>query len=810
MQPLPAPLLTAAILATVLLCAAAPAPAADTPDILGSPGDWKPMFGSAPAEAAEAAGVRAVRLPCNFAGTRHERASWDREVRLDMTACRGIRFRLMSPDASPVGHFSFFLRSGDGWYVGTFAAPPRGRWETIRVAKADMHTEGRPAGWAGVSAIRLSGWRGKDVSADLFIADFALDGADAPLVIVRGESAATSRPGEMESVVRYAANVASALDALGQDYLVMSDLDLTAERLAGKRVAFLPHNPVMPDAAADALAAWMDAGGRIIAFYTLPPRIADAIGVAPGQHVGQKRSGDFAAIAPDVQALPGSPARVGQRSWNIHDARPADDRARVLARWLDDAGQDTGRTAVIGSDKGMFMTHVLLDDDPAAKRRMLLAMIGRLWPGAWAVSGRGSLAQVGRFGPFDGATTALEGIRARAVADAAQRGRRDAALASAEAHIAASRDAAAKESWPAAIDAAEAASAALNEAWCLAQQSRPGEHRAFWCHNAYGPAGMTWDESIRRLAENGFTAILPNMLWGGAAYYPSEVLPAASDVAERGDAVAQCLAACRKYGVEMHVWKVNYNIGWRAPKTFVERMRAEGRLQVMFDGSSREPWLCPSHPANQQLEIDSMVEVATKYDVHGVHFDYIRYPGPEGCFCPGCRERFEKAVGAAVPEWPSGVRKDDALRAKWLDFRREQITRVVAEVHRRVKAVRPACRVSAAVFRNWPLDRDSVGQDWKVWCDRGYLDFVCPMDYTPSDAQLEQWVTEQRKWAGRVPCYPGIGAAVWPQPNDAAKVIEQVNVTRRLETGGFTIFEYNRPAADTLVPLCGKGLTRAK
>ena len=34
--------------------------------------------------------------------------------------------------------------------------------------------------------------------------------------------------------------------------------------------------------------------------------------------------------------------------------------------------------------------------------------------------------------------------------------------------------------------------------------------------------------------------------------------------------------------------------------------------------------------------------------------------------------------------------------------------------------------LSAAVFRNWSTDRDSVGQDWKLWCERGYLDFLCP------------------------------------------------------------------------------------
>jgi len=69
--------------------------------------------------------------------------------------------------------------------------------------------------------------------------------------------------------------------------------------------------------------------------------------------------------------------------------------------------------------------------------------------------------------------------------------------------------------------------------------------------------GKTWDESIRFLKENGFNVILPNMLWGGIAYYPSQVLPEYEELAQRGDQIEQCLAACRKYGVACHVWKVN-------------------------------------------------------------------------------------------------------------------------------------------------------------------------------------------------------------------------------------------------------------
>jgi len=543
---------------------------------------------------------------------------------------------------------------------------------------------------------------------------------------------------------------------------------------------------------------FLNRGGRLLAFYGMPAGLRSVTKIEAGPFVRPAGPDAFFAMRFAEGALPGAPVVVRQHSWNIREPKPVSGASRVMAEWLDAQGRPTGHAAVVASSNAIEMAHVLLGDDAANKLRMLLAMAGYLVPPIWPLAADAALDRAGRLAGFRGFDEAAARIgamgsqepRVAAELGAARHLREEAVTQRAAGQFA--------EAWTLAHEAGER----LLKALAAAQRPLAGEFRAFWCHSAFGVEGMDWEAAIRRLAENGFTAILPNLLWGGVAFYPSTVLPVAPDIATRGDQLEQCLAACRKHGVQIHVWKVNWNLG-SAPRDFVERMRLEGRLQVSV-GGQEEPWLCPSHPTNQELEVASMVEIARRYPVDGIHFDYIRYPDNEHCYCAGCQERFARFVGGSGLRWPQDVRPGGAHWRAWLDWRRANITTVVQRVSEQARAVRPQIRISAAVFRNWPADRDAVGQDWRLWCERGYLDFVCPMDYTSSEVQFENWGRKQQAWAGTTPCCPGIGA--WELTPD--RVIGQILATRRLSTRGFVVFNYDARAAAELVPLLGVGITR--
>lgn len=764
---------------------------------------WRGMNEADQAGVIRAGGRNVLRLPCRFAGTTTERASWDFAHELDMNGCRGLELQFFSRDCSSVGSFSVYFRSGQGWYHGHFFPDRQNAWSTVRIDKQATRTEGTPAGWGKVDLIRVSAWRGRDADAEFCLADLRLVGADAPIAIIRGEALAARDEGEAKTAAHFAEIMDRQVTRLGLDCISLSDIALDAAALANRKLVILPLNGHIPDASATALRTYLAGGGKMLAFYNLSGELARAAGIQGGPHVRQKAPGDFASIRPSDTPLPGLPAQTAQASWNIHAAKPIEGKARVAAYWYDAAGQSTGHAALIASDNCVFMTHVLLEDDAPNKQRMLLAMIASLRADLPAGAIERQIAQAAHVG---GAKDWSELERTLGTLGAGEAARTELErglerTAAARAHLKASH-------WSEAMDAVASARGHALRAWCMAQRPQAGEHRAFWCHSAFGVKDMTWEQVARKLADNGFTAVIPNMLWGGSADYKSDVLPVRAEVAQRGDQVALAAAACRKAGIACHVWKVNYNCGHKAPPEFLQKLRGEGRLQCDQAGKEIEgPWLCPSDPANQKLEIDSMVELARKYDIDGVHFDYIRYPGRQGCFCEGCRKRFEQSVGRAVANWPADLRRDKELEQKWLQWRRDQITAVVSGTAAILRKEKPKVKISAAVFSNYAVDRDGVGQDWKLWCERGWLDFVCPMDYTESDGHFETLVAQQKQWAGSVPCYPGIGLSCWGD-KDVCNVVSKIAVTRRLKTGGFTIFNLSSLEINDILPLLGLGATR--
>ena len=752
---------------------------------------------TAPAEPVVIDGRPALKLTCNFEGTTIPRGVWDGHVSLDLSLASAISFDVYAQNLQAIGYAHLYIRSGPGWYGCEWYPAAEGKWCHIRLRKSHFSVDKPGAGWAQIEGIRFSPWAMRREDAVLYVANLGVEKAQAPVLILRQEYDDPAKRGEQKSATRFTQSVADLLGDAGVSLPVVNTPDLTPEMLGDTRVVVMPYASGMQDDTVKLLADFIDAGGKVIACFSVPASIAQRLGVSLEGWRGGQFPGEFSSMRFVEGVLPDAPRIVGQKSWGIVHAEAVDGRAGVAAWWHSEDGEQTDAPAVILSGRGAHFSHVILDDDPVPKRAMLKELVAQFCPAVREQACDARIASLGAsLGASDWAAALLLVAAQPSFSDRAAE-----ALNRAKERYVDAQAKRAAGSFNEACELAEQADAQLLEAYCLSQRSQWPEFRATWCHPVVGVPGWSWDRTASVLKTNGIDHLILNALHGASAGYPSEVLPTDVSLPAGSDAFAECIRACRKHDIKLHVWMTNYQPHGHAPKEFVDRLRTEGRLQVDVNGDPAEQ-LCPSDDRNVALQREAMVEAAKIDGVAGIHFDYIRYPDGNKCYCATCRSKFEQRIGRKLERWPQDVLGDRALHEQWLQFRCDNITRLVREVHDEVRRVAPECMISAAVFKNFPRCRDEVGQDWRLWIDRGYLDFVCPMDYTGSDAEFESLVISQLEIVGeRIPCYPGIGLLEHRGPADA---IRQIEITRRLNTGGFVIWSVYPRYIDTY-PCLGMG-----
>ena len=679
--------------------------------------------GTAPARFVKAG---TIELPANLSTVPGERVSWDFDLDCDLKRADGIAFDFCCSDVRPISGFSIYFKSGAGWYTGSYAPVTTGRYHRIFVDKSMLtRTEGAPAGWGKVSAIRFGFWRSRRADTLIGIANLRKVVSDHDVVIVRGDSSTARNP--KEDYAGRAAAMTGLVRKIGLSATQISDCDLDEEALRGVKLLALPYCSCLPEGVLERIRSFVARGGKLLCCYSLPQGLAPILGLKSHGFCNAKRRPVFARVVgfrKVGEGLPGQPAFVPQASPHMIDVEPAGE-GRVLAAWVDGEGNEAG-SALVETPAGFYLSHVWMAHDVEA-RQLMRAIAASVDP---SVKARLEAAE--------------EALRKQEAEDAA---------------------------------------------WVARQPSKPGEWRAFWCHSELGLGGSrTWDDSIRILKENGFNAILPNLAWATKIYETKD-----------------CLEACRKYGVECHIWKVC----WRG-NSRMKDMRLPGACQKSFDGVEKTSWMCPSDPANLAAEIEAFVTLA-KLGPTGVHFDYIRYPDDKHCSCDGCRRRFERQLGHPVANWPADVRKDEELKARWDAFRRANITALVRAVSERVRRECPGVQLSAAVFHNVAGCPRHVGQDWPAWCREGLVDFVCPMDYyMGSSAAFRSLVTSQIEACAGAPVKirPGLGLSCWKQEDrDAFNMTEQIGIVRELGLDGFTVFNYDA-RAERVLPALHTGPTK--
>lgn len=322
-------------------------------------------------------------------------------------------------------------------------------------------------------------------------------------------------------------------------------------------------------------------------------------------------------------------------------------------------------------------------------------------------------------------------------------------------------------------------------------ESKPVQLRAFWLDSGTlaeqkGRAGI---QKLLDLAKKAnFNAVFPETFYKGLSIIPGNELftqdPRFSSW--EGDPLAILIEEAKKRNIEIHpwVWVFNENTSGSPGRILSENpewanINKNGEV-VSYHNST---WLSPAREDVKDFLQQRYIYLVKNYDLDGINLDYIRFPEEyRGSFGYDqiSVEGFKKKYGIDPFEIKSGS-SDFAL---WNDYRESLITKMVKETSSKLKKIDPDLLISADVIPGREEARYRALQNWSLWLEENYLDFVLPMTYTENlFSELNNWIEKDRTVLDK-PLYAGI--SVFKLTSD--QVIEQLNEINKINPNGMSLF----------------------
>ncbi|MGP3779768.1 glycoside hydrolase family 10 protein [Halanaerobium saccharolyticum] len=322
-------------------------------------------------------------------------------------------------------------------------------------------------------------------------------------------------------------------------------------------------------------------------------------------------------------------------------------------------------------------------------------------------------------------------------------------------------------------------------------ESKPVQLRAFWLDSGTfaelkGRAGV--EAFLDLAAEANFNAIFPETFYKGMTVVPTSELmvqdPGFKSWQE--DPLQVLIEAAEKRGIEVHawVWVFNENTAGKPGRILRENpdwanKNKAGEI-VSYHNSS---WLSPANSEVKKYLQQRYQYLVKNYDLDGINLDYIRFPeefrGSFG-YDNSTVEAFKDKHNLDPFKIESGSR-DAAL---WNQFRENLITEMVRESAEIMRQLDPELLISADVIPGREEARFRALQNWSLWLEEGYLDFVLPMTYTENlFSELSSWIKEDREIIKK-PLYAGISVFKL----SSAQVVEQMREINKINPNGFSLF----------------------
>lgn len=271
----------------------------------------------------------------------------------------------------------------------------------------------------------------------------------------------------------------------------------------------------------------------------------------------------------------------------------------------------------------------------------------------------------------------------------------------------------------------------------------------------------------------------------GSVYFRSQIEPMAwvnSPADTIWDPLSSAIYYAHEMGLQLHAW-MNVYPGCNGNHSSTHPpylYRTHRDWFVVDEGGTPQAqqnhyrWLSPTHPQVQAHLLALARELVENYAIDGLHLDYIRYPGPGYSFDSESIISFLQKNGHD----PNGFPED------WDAFRRDAITELLSQFYSLTHEESRNIALSCAVVRNFQLGNFLYFQDVETWVNRGIVDFLVPMIYTPNMTLFRRIVKSYSNISGNVPFYPGLIVA------NNFSLVEQVFYSRQIGLAGHCFFAW--------------------
>jgi uncharacterized lipoprotein YddW (UPF0748 family) len=306
-----------------------------------------------------------------------------------------------------------------------------------------------------------------------------------------------------------------------------------------------------------------------------------------------------------------------------------------------------------------------------------------------------------------------------------------------------------------------------------------------------------------RMATAGINTVFFETVNSGYTIYPSKIAPQQNPLVEGWDPLKAAVKLAHERGMELHAWvwtfaAVNqrHNLLLNLPRNYLGPVLSKHPDWGMtdqegsrFDYASGKVFLDPANPDVRHYLASLLAEIATDYQVDGIHLDYIRYPfeSPNGRITYGygvaAREQFQKQTGYD----PIQLNPSHPLWAEWTEFRIKQIDSFVASVSQDLKQLRADLTISTAVFPIPQRERlAKIQQHWEQWVRKEWIDILVPMTYAENTETLQTLASPllNEFSQGQALLLPGIRLL---NISDVA-ALDQMQLLRGMSTEGYALF----------------------